>query len=100
MVYFIRGNTLRNNASTDYNKMIEAGYKKRWGDNWQKGAEKDGYINHKEGSEYAKEQRQKMEKERNEVMKESMKKSVEELAIKKSISGMQAQRLVNVADQL
>lgn len=99
-MYFLRGNTISNNNKSDFNRRIEHEYKQQFGDNWRKGAEKAGLISQADGAALAKQRRAEMKQETQKKYAETVKSSIEQMAHRKQISGVQAQRLANIASRM
>jgi len=100
MVYLIRCNTVSNTRREDANNQLRASYQKRWGENWQEGAKRDGYTSHEEGVAHAKQRREEMKQEQQKSIANSVKESAIEMADRKQMSGRQTQKFVNIAEQM
>lgn len=97
-MYILRGNTIRNNARSDANAAQKQWLQDAYGKNWERGVEADPTVERYNPDKTAA-NRLKTEQKKNEGYRETVKESIGELAQKRTISGSQAQRLANIADQ-
>jgi len=70
-----------------------------YGENWEKGVEADPTVRRYDPG-YAAQKKKEVEQNNSKKVSGVMKESVGELAQKRTISGLQAQRLANIADQI
>lgn len=96
-MYILRGNSISNNKRSDANAAQLQWLKKTYGDNWQKGAEKDPTVTM--DPNYAKKKKVEMQQKNEQVLNESIVESVVELKHKGTISSQQATKLINIASQ-
>lgn len=96
-MYILRGNTIRNNARSQANAAQLHWLKEKYGDNWQKGAEKDPTVTF--DPDYAKKKKIELEKQKEQKLNEAIVESAIELKKKGDISGTQLTHIVNIANQ-
>ena len=97
MVFLINGNSLRNNRRDDLNKAQLASLQSKYGRDWQAGVAKDPSVT-LYNPDRAKNAKVELEKKHESQRTEAIKEGVMEMVSKRSISGVQADKLMRAAE--